>query len=105
MAVLPPLSSPAGAWRDLKAFLATRQRHQFLFSALAMLIPGIIILGFYIDSDPGPPPRMTIYVQNYNGPRPDDVIVAQQKIDQALKDKQMAERRAAWQRLEKKLGM
>lgn len=105
MAVLPPLSTPAGAWRDLKAFLATRQRHQFLFATLAVLLPALIILGFYIDSDPGPRPAMTIYVQNYNGDRPDSVIVAQQKIDQSIKEKQMAERQAQWKRLGDKLGI
>lgn len=105
MAVLPPLASPAAVWRDLKAFLGTRQKHQFLFAALAVLLPALIILGFYIDSDPGPRPPMTIYVQNYNGTRADSVIVAQQRIDQAEKDRALAARRAEWKRLQDKLGI
>jgi hypothetical protein len=105
MAILPPLATPSAAWRDLKAFLATRQRHQLLFAALAVAMPVVIIAGFWIDSDPGPPPPMTIYVQNYNGDRPDAVIKAQQKIDQAAKDKAAAERQAMFRKLEQKLGM
>lgn len=105
MAILPPLATPSAAWRDLKAFLATRQRHQLLFAALAVAMPVIFVIGFYIDSDPGPPPPVTIYVQNYNGDRPDSVIKAQQAIDQKAKDQAAAERRAMFRKLEEKLGM
>ncbi|MBU3077014.1 hypothetical protein [Sphingomonas quercus] len=105
MAVLPPISSPANAWRDLKEFFRTRERSQLLFGMLALVMPALIVTGFYIDSDPGPQAPVTVYVQNYNGDRPDSVIIAQQKIDKVVKDRELAEKRAAYQRLAKQLGM
>jgi len=105
MAVLPPISSPANAWRDLKAFFRTRERSRIIVGALALLMPALIVTGFYIDADPGPPQPVTIYVMNYNGDRPDSVIIAQQKIDKIAKDKELAEKRAAYQRLAKQLGI
>lgn len=102
---LPRPSSPAVALRDLRAFLATRERHQLVFAALAVLMPALIIVGLYLDSRTDPPGPQLIYANSWPATRSDDEIRAQQKIDQAIKDKALAEKRAAYQRLEKKLGM
>ena len=52
MAVFPRPSTPAAAWRDLRAFLATRQRHQLVFAALALAIPALIVLAIVIQAIP-----------------------------------------------------
>lgn len=105
MAVLPPIASPRAAWRDLRAFFASRQRHQIVFALLAMAIPALFIVAFYHDAKPPLEGRSIIYVENFNGPRPDSVIKARQAIEKRERDRALAERRAAFQRLERKLGM
>ena len=105
MPVLPRPASPAGAWRDLRAFLATRERHQFVFALLAAMMPVIFVIGFYFDSRTDPPPPAVVYVEDFNGRRPDAVIVARQKAEKIERDRQMAERKAVFQKLEKRLGI
>lgn len=101
---LPRPSSPAAVWRDLKAFLAQQERHKFFFALLAMLIPVLIVTGFYVDSNIKPEPQI-IYVENWPADRTDEQIKAEQKIDQARRDKEAAEKRRQYQELEKRLGM
>lgn len=100
----PRPSSPLAAWRDLKAFMAQQERHKFFFAALAVIIPALIVTGFYVDSNIKPAPQI-IYVQNWPASRTDDEIKAQQKIDQAKRDKEAAEKRRHYQELEKRLGI
>lgn len=101
---LPRPSSPRAVWRDFKAFLAQQERHKFVFAAIAVAIPALIITGFYVDSDIKPKAQI-IYVQSWPASRTDDEIKAQQKIDQAERDKQAAEKRRHYQELEKRLGI
>jgi hypothetical protein len=101
---LPRPSSPLAAWRDLKAFLGQQERHKFVFAAIAICIPVVIVAGFYVDSNIKPEPQI-IYVQSWSASRTDEQIKAEQKIDQAKRDKEAAERRRQYQELEKRLGM
>lgn len=101
---LPRPSSPAAAWRDLKAFLGQQERHKFVFAAIAIFMPVLIVTGFYIDSNIKPEAQI-IYVQSWPASRTDEEIKAQQKIDQAKRDKDAAEKRRQYQELEKRLGM
>jgi len=101
---LPRPSSPTAAWRDLKAFLGQQERHKFVFAAIAILIPVVIVSGFYVDSNIKPEAQI-IYVQSWPADRTDEQIKAQQKIDQAKRDKEVAERRRQYQELEKRLGI
>ena len=105
MALFPRPSSPAAAWRDLRAFLATRERHQLGFAALAVAMPVLITLGFLKDSHVEPPPPEMMFIPSWPATRSDAEIIAQQKIDQAAKEKAQAERRAQYQRLQKQLGI
>ena len=105
MAILPRPSTPTAAWRDLRAFLATRERHQLVFAALALAIPALIVAGFYHDAQPMPQPREMMFVDSWPSDRSDAQIIAQQKIDQAALHRAQAERRAEFQRLKKQLGM
>lgn len=100
----PRPSSPLAAWRDLKAFLSQQERHKFVFGAIALGMPVLIVTGFYVDSNIKPEAQI-IYVQNWPASRSDEEIKAQQKIDQAKRDKEAAEKRRHYQELEKRLGI
>jgi hypothetical protein len=100
----PRPSTPAAAWRDLRSFMATRRRYHLLFALLAILMPVIIVYGFYRDAAIKPEPQI-VYVQSWPESRTDEEIKAQQKIDQAKRDKAMAEKRAQYQRLADQLGI
>ncbi|WP_093315882.1 hypothetical protein [Sphingomonas jatrophae] len=105
MAVLPRPSSPRAVWRDIRAFLATGNRHKLLFGTLSVAIPTLLMLGFLHDSKIEKPKPEMWFVPSWPADRPDSVIIAQQKIDQAKKDKMLAEKRASYQRLAKRLGI
>jgi hypothetical protein len=100
----PRPSSPVAAWRDLKAFLGQQERHKFVFAIIAMVIPAVIVTGFYVDANIKPEAQI-IYVENWPANRTDEQIKAEQKIDQAARDKAAAEKRKQYQELEKRLGI
>lgn len=105
MGYFPKPSTPRAAWRDLRSFFATRQKHQYVVAALSVAIPVLVILGFIHDSNIAPPPPQMWYLPSWPATRTDAEIVAQQKIDQREKDKAAAEKRAEFQRLAKELGI
>ena len=101
---LPRPSTPAAAWRDLRAFLGTRNRTQFLFALLAIAMPMLIVLGFVIDSNIRPQAQI-IYVESWPANRSEEEILADQKKDQIKRDAIRRERQRQFQELEKRLGM
>lgn len=105
MAVFPRPASPRALIADLRLFLETRQRHQFLFGAISIAIPALIIAGFYHDSKIDPPKPQMTFLPSWPADRSDAEIIALQKIDQAKKEKRQAEQRAAYQRLAKQLNI
>ncbi|MFW2831469.1 hypothetical protein [Sphingomonas sp. ID0503] len=106
MAMLPRPARPSVLVADIRAFFATREKHQLIFAGLAVLVPALIIWGFYHDAAMDQPPTRTIiYVQSWPANRSDEEIIAQQKIDKAIKDKAAAEKQAAYKRLADKLGI
>ena len=105
MAFFPRPSSPRYLIADLKVFLATRQRHQLLFGAVSLLIPALIVAGFYHDSKTEPPKPQMYFIASWPADRSDAEIIAQQKIDMKIKAKRDADKRAAYQRLAKQLGI
>lgn len=100
----PRPSTPLAAWRDLRAFLATRERSQYLFAVLAIAMPMIIVTGFVIDSNIRPSPQI-IYVESWPADRSEAQILADQKKDQAKRDAIRRERQRQFQELERRLGM
>lgn len=104
---LPRPASPRRALADLRAVLARRGKHQLIAGALAIVLPAVIVLGFFVDAktNTAPPRRQIIYPESWPADRTDDQIIAQQKIDQVAKEKAALERRQAYQRLEKRLGI
>ncbi len=101
---IPVLSRFASAWRDLRGFLATRQRHQYVFATLSVGICVLLVAGFYHDSK-FPVPERIVYVQNWPANRTDAEIIAQQKVERIQKQKALAERQAAYRRLAKMSGI
>lgn len=105
--------NPFRALRDLRRFLYTRQTHEiwFMFASAAMCI--LIVSAFVADSSfekPYVPPEI-IYVKSWRADRTDAEIIAQQKIDQAIKERDDAKRKkledankAAFKRLNDKLS-
>ena len=100
-AYFPPMSfltrfSPLRAVRDLRVYLAQREKYELGFFALALGITGIVLFAFLRDAnDIKTPYKPTIiYVQQWRADRTDAQIVAQQKIDQVEKDKRIAEQKA-----------
>ncbi len=83
---LPPISGPSAVYNDLKAFFATRRKHQWLFAAISVAIPGYFAAAFAmreVQKDYVPPE--VVFVENWPAGRTIAEIRAQQKIDQATK--------------------
>ena len=106
MAVLPPVSRPGVALRDLMAFLRQRSREQVIGASLAVLVTMIIVIIFLVDSkiNTAPPPQI-VYVESYSANRTDAEIIADQKVHQAKKEAAAKEKQRQFQKLEKQLGM
>jgi len=86
--------SPLRAFYDLRRYLASRGKYEIVFLFAALAVSVLIIAMFLADYSPKPVYRAPdiIYVQSWPANRTDAEIIAQQKIDQAKKDKEDAER-------------
>lgn len=93
------------ALRDLRAFFATRQPHQFVFAAISIALPILIIAGFVHDSRVDPPPPQMYFIPSWPADRSDADIIAQQKIDEAEKQKALAAKQADYKRLADRFGI
>lgn len=109
---LPPVSRPSAAFSDLRAFLASREKHQWVFALLSVLITGYFVTIFLVQSrEKDYKPPEIIWIKDYAANRTDAEIKAQQKVDQAkrlaeqaeLKKLQEAQRRES-AKLQKKLS-
>ncbi len=88
--------SPWRAYKDLRAFLATRERYELRFLALAMAVTGCLVYAFVHDSHVEPEyKREIVYVEQWSADRTDAQIRAQQAIDAPIKAKRMAQMQAA----------
>lgn len=89
---LPPIARPSAALADLRAFFSSRQKHQWVFALLSVLITGYFITVFLIQSRTKEykPPEV-IWVQNYSGNRTDAQIKAQQRLDEKQRKAEAAQ--------------
>jgi hypothetical protein len=101
---IPFLSRFGAAWRDLRDFFATREKHQYLFAFISLAFVVLLVAGFYVDSDIKPQPRI-YYMYNWPANRTDAEIIADQKKDSAAKHAAQAERQAEYRRLADRLGI
>lgn len=103
---LPRPASPVAAWSDFRNFLRQRSRHQLIAAGLAVAMPVVILTGFYFDAKSQlKRGEEIIYVKNWPATRTDAEIKAQQKIDQARKEKALAERQRQYKEVARRLGM
>ena len=104
---LPPLSRPSVLIADLKHFFSGEQRYKPLVIAGAIIMPALIIFMFIKDGQTNilSTRRTITYIQSWPSTRTDAEIIAQQKIDQKIREQRQAEKRAAYQRLAKRLGI
>lgn len=103
---LPRPASPRALWADARDFFRQRSRHQLIAAAAAILMPIVIIVGFYYDGQTNIlPGEQLIYAESWPANRTDAEIIAQQKIDQERREAAQAERQRQFQRLERRLGM
>ena len=83
-----------------------RSREQVIGAALAILVTTIIVIEFVVDSKINTaPPQRIVYAESWKSDRTDAEIIAQQKVDQAKRDKAAKEKQRQFQKLEKQLGM
>jgi hypothetical protein len=103
--------SPVRAYRDLRFFLSQRQPYELGFLVLALGVTGFFIYAFMRDPALAPVYRPNIiYVEQWRADRTDAEIIAKQKIDEPIRQQQLAEekrlddeRRAGFRRLDAKL--
>ena len=106
MSWFPRPVGPRAALADLRAFMRQRSREQVIGAMLAVLVTAIIVIEFLVDSKIGTaPPPQVVYMDSWSASRTDAEIIAQQKIDQAKRDKAEKEKQRQFQKLEKQLGM
>lgn len=101
---LPRPASPRALWADLRAFASERRPHHWIALALAVAMPLAIIFVFDLDGRtnimPGP---QLIYVESWPANRTEEQIKAEQKVDQAAREKAMKERQQQFKKLDQKL--
>ena len=103
---LPRPASPRALWADLRAFTKQRSRAQWVAAFFAIVMPVVIVVGFYYDAQTNIlPGEQIVYVENWPANRTDAEIKAQQKIDQAEKEKAQKARQERFKRLEDRLGI
>jgi hypothetical protein len=111
MAIFPRPVSPIRAIRDLRMFLAQRQKHELIFAFLSIFITVMLIAGFYVDSRFEKPWKRDVqYFESWTADRSDEEIRARLakdlERDKVVKAKLAAEkqkRMESFQRLDKKM--
>ena len=97
-----------GEGRDFRFFLDQTPRERILPGILALLIPGIIVFIFIIDSkvSTAPPPKAAvIYFESWPLSRTDEEILKDRWDIQCRKDKAMEARRQSMKELGRMSGM
>jgi hypothetical protein len=103
---LPRPAKPGALVADFRAFMAGDQRHRLLIGIVSILMPLLIVYMFLRDGRSLMPTGPEIsYASDWTNARTDAEIVVQQKIDQKDKDQAEADKRAAYRRLAKQLGI
>lgn len=104
--------APFGAFMDLRRYLASRPPYEIgvLFGAIGLTTLIVTVMANDSSSITVPYERKIIYVQQWRADRTDAEIRAQQKIDQAQRDRDLAEldrlkkkKQAEFKRLDDKL--
>ena len=79
---------------------------QWIAAAVAIVMPALIIIGFYHDASTNiSPGEQLIYVESWSANRTDAEIMAAQKERQAEEEAIAAERQRQFKELERQLGI
>lgn len=103
---LPRPASPRALWADIRSFASQRPRHQWIAGFFAIVMPVIIVIGFYFDAQTNiMPGEQIVYVDSWSEQRSDAEILAAQKERQAEREAIAAERQRQFQEVENRFGM
>jgi hypothetical protein len=103
---LPRPASPRALWADLRNFTRERSPHQWIAAFFALVMPLVIVVGFYFDAQTNiMPGEQIVYVDSWSGNRTDEEILAAQKAREEEQKAIAAERQRQFKELEKKFGM
>jgi hypothetical protein len=105
MGALPRPSGPRALWRDLRAFFADKHGYRWFGIGLAVVMPALMLAGFYVDSKRDPPKPQIIYAQSWPADRSDAEIIKQNVADQKKLDTYRAERQRQFKKLADDLGI
>jgi hypothetical protein len=101
---LPRPASPRALWADLRTFAAERRPHHWMGVAVALVMPIAIVILFIVDGRTNiAPGRQIQFVDSWPATRTDAEIIADQKKDQAAREKAQKERQAEYKKLDDKL--
>ena len=112
MAFLPRPPSPRGFIADMRGVFFTRRRHGLLFALLSVVVT-VVIAGLFLGDFKHEKEwkRDIQYVDSWEANRTDEVIKAQQKIDQAKREiaeaeleLKKAEQREQYRKLQKQMA-
>jgi hypothetical protein len=105
MSWFPRPAAPKALWADLRAFAAQRSPYQWGGLAIAIVMPLLIVAGFWHDSTHGVQPGpQVIYVQSWPANRTDAQIIADQKRDQAQREAAQRAQQAEFQKLDQQMN-
>ena len=96
---LPQRFNIAAAFRDLAGFLRGRERHEYVFAALALAITAFIVFAFNHDSKFTPPEKI-VYVESWPATRSDAEIRRDITADAQARGKAKAARQAEFKKLD-----
>jgi hypothetical protein len=101
---LPRPASPRALWADIRAFAAQRSAIQWWAAAFAVTMPVAIIVLFVTDTRTNiQPPAQIVYVESWRVDRTDAEIIADQKRDQAKREKRAREQQEQFKKLDERL--
>jgi hypothetical protein len=96
--------SPRALWADLRAFASERRPHQWVAASLALLMPVALIVLFVTDGRTNIQPRAQIvFLESWPANRTDAQIKADQKKDQAAREKARKAHQEEFKRLDERL--
>jgi hypothetical protein len=83
MAMLPKPAPIGDAWSDMVSFVFQRRPHQYVFAALSVSIPILVIIAFFgqFDYEKEYVPPTPIYVEQWTEERTRAEMMAQQAKD------------------------
>jgi hypothetical protein len=103
---LPRPAGPRALWADLRAFARERSKVQLIAATLAVLMPAIIIYGFYKDAKTNIlPGEQIVYAESWTANRSDAEIQAAQAERQKQREAIQAERQRQFKELGARFGV